>query len=467
MSKYTGNLIKDLTELLENSDEYNITILAGENDNLKKFQAHSFILRARSPYFRRALSKVWAKKEGEMMVFKKPNISPQIFKLILKYLYTSMIDLDEESGDDVLGLLIAADELEIHELIYDAQDNLIKQKFTWIQQNFATVMHTASLHEFKRLNEHCLKVIDEEPSTNQPVSNWTLEGFAALEKTLHQCIPLIRYSDISSNDYFEKVRPYRKIIPKDIKTEILSYYLKNSTPQPIKVLSPRSGSVDSKIIDPKQANLISSWIDKKDNIDSFNQYHKSQYKFKLLYRGSRDGFEATKFRELCGSQTGTVVVVKINQTGKIIGGYNPSNWGGNISNNLNLDENTIITRRRFERRIARRTYINAPNAFIFSFDDKSNLLSAKISRNDIGNQIAYNLYQANHGPYFNDDLYISDKCNQNMSSWYQYSYYSTQGLWDKTVRATFDLPDQHTFKVDEYEVFQISKKRLGEVKEQF
>ncbi|CAG8698295.1 4803_t:CDS:2, partial [Ambispora gerdemannii] len=210
------------------------------------FQAHSFMLRARSPYFRRTLSKDWARKEAETLVFKKTNISPEIFELILKYLYTSVVELDLESGENILSLLVAADELEIHELINHAQDNLIIKKLTWIQQNLVKVMHTVYLHEsFKKLNEHCLKTISEEPHMifksgdfltleesmlvsllkrddlamdeieiwnsiirwgirntsnlgNQPISKWTPQNFEALEKTLHQCIPLIRYSAISS-----------------------------------------------------------------------------------------------------------------------------------------------------------------------------------------------------------------------------------------------------------------------------
>ncbi|CAG8598657.1 11890_t:CDS:2 [Ambispora leptoticha] len=251
-------------------------------------------------------------------------------------------------------------------------------------------MRTVSIHKlFKKLNEHCLNIISEEPHmifeandflsleesvlvsilkrddlgmdeieiwnsiikwgtgntlslSKEPVSKWTPENFAALEKTLHQCIPLIRYSDISSTDYFEKVMPYRKIIPKDMKTEILGYHLKDSTPQPIKILPPRSGSFDSKIINLKHTN-----------------------------------------------------------------------------------------------------YLNAPDAFIFSFD-KNDLQSAKISRNNSGNQIAYryNNYQVDDH-YFNENLYISDNCNLYASSWYYHR----------------DMEEsQVNFKVDEYEVFQIVPK---------
>ena len=70
---------------MEVSDEYNVLIkVGGDENNEKYFQAHSLVLRARSPYFKTALSNNWAKKENGMTIFQKPNISPHIFELILK-----------------------------------------------------------------------------------------------------------------------------------------------------------------------------------------------------------------------------------------------------------------------------------------------------------------------------------------------------------------------------------------------
>jgi hypothetical protein len=75
---------KDIINLLDNSEEFNVVIYVGEEDNQKIFQAHSLILRARSYYFRTALSKQWARKEGDDNILRLPNISPHIFDIILK-----------------------------------------------------------------------------------------------------------------------------------------------------------------------------------------------------------------------------------------------------------------------------------------------------------------------------------------------------------------------------------------------
>src|SRR5436305_338516 len=49
--------------------------------------------------------------------------------------------------------------------------------------------------------------------------------------------------------------------------------------------------IDSKIISVQHAELISKWIDRLE----INDYIKNPYKFKLLFRGSRDGATSRKF----------------------------------------------------------------------------------------------------------------------------------------------------------------------------
>ncbi|POG63230.1 hypothetical protein GLOIN_2v1784315 [Rhizophagus irregularis DAOM 181602=DAOM 197198] len=85
MSEFFTSLSKDFSVLLDHSDDYNVIIRVGDEKNEKTFQAHSVILRARSPYFKRALSNDWARKEDGSTVFTKPNVSPAVFEIILKF----------------------------------------------------------------------------------------------------------------------------------------------------------------------------------------------------------------------------------------------------------------------------------------------------------------------------------------------------------------------------------------------
>jgi hypothetical protein len=83
-SDFLPCLSKNLLNLLEDADDYNVSIQVGEGDDIKEFRAHSNILRARSPYFKIALSSDWVKKENGIIVFTKPNISPTVFEIILR-----------------------------------------------------------------------------------------------------------------------------------------------------------------------------------------------------------------------------------------------------------------------------------------------------------------------------------------------------------------------------------------------
>ena len=74
----------DFEKLFENEKDYDVIIYAGENENMKEIHAHSLILSTRSQYFCTAFSSKWAEKKDGKFIFKKPNISPDFFKIILR-----------------------------------------------------------------------------------------------------------------------------------------------------------------------------------------------------------------------------------------------------------------------------------------------------------------------------------------------------------------------------------------------
>ena len=82
---FHADLSQDLSLMLNDADDHNIIIQAGENQNVKEFRAHSSILRARSSYFKSVLSSNGITKKNNMIEFKKPNINPTVFEIILKY----------------------------------------------------------------------------------------------------------------------------------------------------------------------------------------------------------------------------------------------------------------------------------------------------------------------------------------------------------------------------------------------
>ena len=82
--KYINKLVNDLAKSLNESNFYDVEIRIGANENIKTFKAHSFILEARSSYFKIALSSNWIKRSDDgIILFEKENISPKVFELPL------------------------------------------------------------------------------------------------------------------------------------------------------------------------------------------------------------------------------------------------------------------------------------------------------------------------------------------------------------------------------------------------
>ena len=82
--KHISKLLNDLTNALNESDYCDVEIKIGNGDYIKIFKAHSHILKARSLYFRTALSDNWVERsENGIILFEKENFSPKIFEVIL------------------------------------------------------------------------------------------------------------------------------------------------------------------------------------------------------------------------------------------------------------------------------------------------------------------------------------------------------------------------------------------------
>ena len=82
--KYTNKLVNDLTKLLNESDFYDTEIKVGDDQEVRTFKVHSNILKARSSYFKAALSNNWVKRsDNGVILFDKENVSPSIFEILL------------------------------------------------------------------------------------------------------------------------------------------------------------------------------------------------------------------------------------------------------------------------------------------------------------------------------------------------------------------------------------------------
>ncbi|POG81678.1 hypothetical protein GLOIN_2v1762916 [Rhizophagus irregularis DAOM 181602=DAOM 197198] len=408
-SNFHVRLSEDLSLILDDADDYNVIIQVGENNNKKEFRAHSVILRARSPYFKSALSTNWIIKKDNMITFNKPNITPTVFHMILKYIYTGELDLTKQSGENILGLLVASDELLLEELFRHVRDYLIEKQTKWVHENFVLVLNAVfRLDNCKKLQDYCLESICENPLPffsskifplinkeilfdllerddlqikevivwdylikwgieqtsglgyeNSDRAKWNNKDYEELKKTLNQFIPLIRFTEISRADFFDKVRPYRIIIPNHIYEEIEEFYYKDALPKTT-ILPPRTGysfeirKIESNIIKPILAKLIVNWIG-NDQL----------YRFKLIYRGSRDGISNKSFRKKCKGRVASLVLIKVKETNKVFGGYSSIGF-------CSLGDDFIVKE-------GHRLY-NSSDNFIFSFENSEDTQHMKISR---------------------------------------------------------------------------------------
>ena len=82
-TKFYDRLSNDLTQLLENPIDYNVTIEVGEAPISQIFEVHSYILQSRSTYFKKKFNES-PFNENHVKELKMPDISTKVFNVIIK-----------------------------------------------------------------------------------------------------------------------------------------------------------------------------------------------------------------------------------------------------------------------------------------------------------------------------------------------------------------------------------------------
>ncbi|EXX68158.1 uncharacterized protein OCT59_012915 [Rhizophagus irregularis] len=467
-NKFLPKLSQNLLEILEDNEFYDITIEVGNDPYVKIFRAHMVILNYRSPYLRRILSTNVDEKrnDGTLSHIKLPNILPDIFQMILRYIYGGRLSLEEYDTSDIIKILIASSELSLQELITHLQLFLIENKKDWMKQNFNLIYKTSfENNSFLKLRNFCTELMSKEPEKifnsidfislpenclisliqhdnfqmsdiqvwehvlkwgiaqnpelSSDLSSYSKDDFNTLKNTLQQIIPLIKFYNLTPNEFADKVYPYKKIIPKELRDKLIRDFIiqPNNKPESkmiTKEISPKS--IDSRIITFQHVELISKWIDKLEITDKI----KNLYEFKLILRGSRDGFSPSKFHEICDNKPRTITIIKVKDSNEILGGYNPIVWKSEFGYGITND------------------------SFIFSFKSKENIGNHVLSR--VKGKINFAIYNCTDcGPSFGSDLVL---CGVNHG--YDQSYCYSSSSYDKSIRTTDDY-----FSVEEYEIFKL------------
>jgi hypothetical protein len=180
-------------------------------------------------------------------------------------LYGGIIDLNEQESSDLILLLEASDELCLNELCEHIQDFIITKRLIWLRENFLSLAKIVYQHPtFDRLQKIFTEMIYENPKDlfkletlselpediilflisrddffikevqiweqiikwgilknphlDSDITNWTIKDFETLKNRLQKSIPLIRFYQMSSKEFNEKVVPYKKVLPGKLQT---------------------------------------------------------------------------------------------------------------------------------------------------------------------------------------------------------------------------------------------------------
>jgi len=171
-----------------------------------------------------------------------------------------------------------------------------------------------------------------------------------------------------------------------------------------------TGSIDSKIIKSfTDVTKIKTWISK------------GPVQFKLLYRGTRDGFKSVEFQKKCGTIKPTITLIKSNYD-KIFGGFTDQDWS-NTSN-----------------------YKQTDNAFIFSVSNNKKYTLIK------GHKKHSSYACANYLPTFGGgfDIYCCENGDQTNTNYSNFPYsYEANGDTKEGLTGAYN------FTLKEVEVFHV------------
>ncbi|CAG8501063.1 10780_t:CDS:2 [Acaulospora morrowiae] len=447
-------------------DDYNTIIKVGEEPDVKEFKAGSVILSSRSAYFRIALSHEWARKDGDKFYLEKPNVKPRVFDVILKYLYTEELKLDELDADDIYGLFSAADEFMLDDLLEKVPDDIGENMDFWQDQDCVPVMSTIfGMDSYQKLRKYLVNKINAYPQwlleaedlccieehvlvgflrqenmafdhitrwnliiqwalsqhpnlDNELLKSWSDDEFGMLGITIRNLIPLIQFSEISRNDFHSKILPYERILPQDTEDYTLKWYLTKYRARS------SQGLKNSNLINHVHAAHFIKWIGGSARRDEKQPKIPCRCKFDLVYRLSRDGFSS--YSEKCNQKGPTLAIAKVAGQRCLIGGYDPY---GLHTNNKNIYKPEGISMK---------------DNFIFFFDNrenKSEITRCRLSKFDV----LYRNFLSEDGPCFGD-LRLILKYNSGV---FMPSFYTSNA--SNLSKMFFDIEECEIFKVTKME----------------
>ncbi|CAG8714628.1 15496_t:CDS:2 [Acaulospora morrowiae] len=488
------NHSKKLGEMLVSAEDFDTILRIGDETNIRTFSAHSFMLRAVCPYFNKALNKDWAKKKNGMFLFEKQDVAPEVFEVILEFIYTGICNLESLENHQIIDIMITSDELMLTEFVEFIETYLIDKHSSWIISNFDQIVSVCFKYlTMMKLQEFCLKELCKdskkiftdanfkkmgEPllvnliktdelsldeveiwekviewgkfqvsnlrsinnATEQPsrpldddVSKWSLEDFESLRNVIANCIPHIRYNQIHPRDFHTKVKPYKLLLPSEQYEEILWLYVFNYENPPVPSTLPSSSMVHSP---PRNGTIKSRIIGQRHAaliaawICQVEMYHKPD---RMTYVFD---LRIRGTRDGFSHNTFKSVANHVEKTIVVARVKGSSEIIGGY-NPYSWRHDRCVDFWRPESR-----------TFIFSFPDGEPSEKAIFSKINPEHQERAMYIRKDGGPEFGDmDLYMSDQFNLNTGVRCRQRHYLEK------IRES-----EESFAVDEYEMFQVKRR---------
>jgi hypothetical protein len=162
-------------------------------------------------------------------------------------------------------------------------------------------------------------------------------------------------------------------------------------------------------------------------------------KFSLLWRGSRDGFEAQQFHRRCDWHANTLTVI-LDRKGNIFGGFTPVKWESPVWNGKDEDNLSKAD--------------DSRESFLFTLKNPYAIPARRFVLKANARWRAIRCSRAD-GPCFGDcDIHISDNCNANADS---NTSLGTTYTNDTGLRGDLVFTGAMEFQVKEIEVFEITE----------
>ncbi|GBB84335.1 hypothetical protein RclHR1_10960004 [Rhizophagus clarus] len=529
--KFLPILSQDLLKNLNDDKYYDTIIEVGNGSYVKLFRGHMIILSCRSPYFQRILSANEKKNYETLVKISLPNILPEIFQIILRYIYGGIFPLKEYEVSDIIKILKAASELNLEELINYLQTFLIENETNWVEQSFNIIYQMSFEYNclsnlqkfcteltsnepekiFKSINftsipekllvslvqndhlrmdeiqvwEHVLRWgLSQNPELSHDPMNLSKNEFNILENTLQQCVPFIRFYNLTSDEFSDKVLPFKRVLPKELYKNLIKYFLSNNNKSNDR---PRS-----RYDEFKNVNLESQMSEKFKEDFMIEETEKiTQLEFEMtsenkqIIQSESVMTEGTNMSAECGkkesrmpetiSKMGNIYLnIITSKHAELItrwidnleitdeltssyefkllicgsrNGFSPQKFHkicDNKSRTLTIvkvkDSNEILGGYNPVLWKSKSSYGTANNSFIFSFNNDAHILSR------VKNEHTAILNDSSYGPSFgNSDLILFGNNSYDGG-------YCKRSSYEKSIRKIED-----TFFVEDYEVHQISE----------